>query len=133
MAHICPRQPDERSKCRSSIILVRLRVRRILSSSTRPSFCHRFICQKPETVRLSFGTFNVSDDDTHLLKVANGLRWTKRFVIQAQFIKNLDGSHTATTEEIGSPRKEILAALQVKARLVFPWNRLLTGISNRTE
>jgi hypothetical protein len=29
----------------------------------------------------------------------------KRFVIQAQFIKNLDGSHTSTTEEIGFPSK----------------------------
>jgi hypothetical protein len=86
---------------------------------------------KPSIIRL--GKASVSNDDAHLLKVADGLRWTKQFIIRAQFIRNLDGSHTAPTEEIGSPSKKILAALQVEAGLVFTWNRLRTSICNRTE
>jgi hypothetical protein len=48
-------------------------------------------------------------------------------------IQNLDGSHAPPTEEIGSPSKKILAALQVETSLVFTWDRLRTGICSRSE
>src|ERR1700757_4876850 len=96
-----------------------------LSSFARPSFCHRLIRQKPKPFGQSFGQpFNVSNDDAHLLNVVDRLRWTKRFVVRTQFVKNFDGSHTATAEEIGSPSKKILAALLVKTGLEFTGDRL---------
>src|SRR5262249_35014948 len=51
----------------------------------------------------------------------------------AQFLKNFDGSDTASTEEIGPPGNKILAALEVEAGLVFTRNRLRSGIGNRAE
>src|SRR5262249_1126054 len=93
-------------------------------SFARPRLCHSFVRQKPETLRHSFRlSFNVSNNDTHLLKVVGRLRWTKQLIVSAQFIKDLDGSHTATAEEIGSSSKKILASLQVKTTLIFTGHR----------
>ena len=104
------------------------------SSFARPSSYHRFIRQKPKTFRQSLGCrFDVSNDHAHLLKVADGFRQTKRFIVRAQFTKNLSGSDTAATEKIASPCKKILAALQVEAGLVLTWDRLRTRVCSRAK
>ena len=107
IAHGTPEASGFRSAVLSAVIAGRRSWRRDVmvqrasaSSFARPSLCHCFIRQKPEPFSEAFReTLNVRNDDAHLLKVADRLRWTKRSV-SAKFTKDLNGSHTATAEEI---------------------------------